>query len=227
MNAEQIISLVDQINTLRQTITARKEQDWLTFASFTNTLARAINVGITIPDTFPGDWEHFHTHPIAENARQVVTVAERFLRTVPRDSTQLLLLQILGQIFRIEQHLEMSVPVSDGVVYGLLKGIEEAIDHAIPEELLPERLTEAGETFLDEFYKDPAKMAKVKGFYDIEQGLAAVGIDRARAIKLLTYLHNDSRFGEITVKMNSQHSPVEVKDLELSEFETGYKKKKR
>jgi hypothetical protein len=231
VKTSQIRTLIDEIETLRQTITNNKEEDWLTFASLTNTLARAINLRVTIPDKFDGDWSKFHTHPAAVDSRRVVTAAERFISTIPseqeRDDSELMLAiltRTLGEIYRIQQNLGMNVPVSDGVVYGLLDRVEKAVSEVLPDDPLPAHLSDAAERFLDQFYQDSEKMKSLKGFYDIERSLEAIGIDRSKAIKLFTYLHNDGRFGEVTAKMNSQHSPTEVKTFELSNCEMGYKK---
>ena len=135
-----------------------------------------------------------------------------------------LLMRTLGEVYRIQQRMQISVPVSDGVVYGLLNGVENAADSILTTDPVTAKESEDAEKFLDEIYRDKAKMAKFEGFYDIERELQGMGIDRGKAIVLLTYLHNSGRFCELTEKMNSSHSPTECKDFELSEFEHGYEK---
>lgn len=133
-----------------------------------------------------------------------------------------LLARALGEIYRLQQRLDISVPVSDGVVYGLLNGVERAVQEVLNDDPLTKQDSDAAEQFLQQIYNDEKKLAALQGFYDIERELEAMGIDRGKAIALLTYLHNNNQFGEITEKMNSSHSPIEVKSFELTEFEHGY-----
>lgn len=127
--------------------------------------------------------------------------------------------KVLGEVYRLQKKAGVPVPVGDGAIYGLLNGVKEAIDSCIPEAPIDNSLMEAATKVLSETFDDPAKLKAFSGFYDIERDLAAVGVDRGKAIVILTYLYNSGRFTEMLDKMNSTNSPIEVKKFDLSEFD--------
>jgi hypothetical protein len=235
MNTQNIANLIDAIESLYKDIVKTHEEDWLAFASLTNTLARNINLAVTIPDAFTGDWATFYGHPVAKDSKRVVAAARRLLMTVSSEGSgedsgeelavlKQILARTLGEVYRIQQHLGVNTPVSDGVVYGLLNGVEDAVLRILQKDPLTKAESDAAEEFLDKkFYRDSDSMANLKGFYDIEQDLAGLGVDRSKAIALFTYVYNDHRFGEIVEKLNSGYSPVECKTFELSDCDMGYK----
>jgi hypothetical protein len=121
--------------------------------------------------------------------------------------------KILGEVYRIQLHMKPNIcRVGEATVYGLLNGIESAIDDEIdldPEFLVTRQESDLMDRVLAEADQDP----KFAGFYDIEPKLA--GIDRGKAIRLLTYINASGCFTEVIAKMNSQDSPAECKKLDL------------
>lgn len=115
-------------------------------------------------------------------------------------------------------------PCSDSKIYGLINGIEEAIDEEVFESPFSEtqrKITKNDLKFvydvLDEYMGE--NLNSFKGYYTIERRLEEYGIDRAKAIKIFTYLKLSSRYCELIEKMNSMDSPIEVKDLDPFEYE--------
>lgn len=134
---------------------------------------------------------------------------------------KMMLGKILGELYRVESAIGMDCPATPARVYGLLRGIETAID---------EELAEIGDVeaakikavmdVLEPIWMSEEELEKFKGYYDIEPKLEARGVDREDAIKILRYLNANGQFREVIVKMNSQHSPVECKTFELTEWDS-------
>ncbi|MFO0749147.1 MAG: hypothetical protein U1F43_26315 [Myxococcota bacterium] len=73
---------------------------------------------------------------------------------------------------------------------------------------------------LSPIFDDEAKLAAFNGFYDIEKPLAAAGVDRSTAIKILKYFHLDGAYDTVIKKMDSSgsssrstHVQVRKKDI--------------
>lgn len=132
---------------------------------------------------------------------------------------RILLGKILGEIYRLQRRLEF--PAADAAtIYGLLHGFE----HVINEELesvgfVSESQINAATGVLSKYFDDPEKCDKFNGFYDIESELSRVGVDRATAIRVLTYFKANDQFTTLIHKMNSSGSPIECTSFDLGEWD--------
>lgn len=135
--------------------------------------------------------------------------------------TKLMFGKILGEIYRIQRRLETDAcPVRKSTVYALLNGIEPIID----EEFSRIGFISSDQynnmcKVLDSYFYNEEKLAQFKGFYDIENELEDLGIDRADAIKILSYLKSNGSYTELIEKMDSQYSPMECKRFDLSDYD--------
>lgn len=127
--------------------------------------------------------------------------------------------KILGEIYRI-QNRNGYCPVSEGRIYGLLNGIEWAIDEEISNisPVSKEDLKQAAD-ILNRYWKDPADLEKVTGYYDLEDDFDAVGLDRGKMIKILTYFNSNRQFTDIIAKFDSSNSPTECRTFYLDDWD--------
>ena len=132
-----------------------------------------------------------------------------------------LLGKILGELYRIQNRSEfIPCAVSESHIYGLLNGFERSINHEIERiGFISEDELSTVEEILDEYFDDENKLEKLNGFYDIEGNLKDRGIDRSKAIAIMTYLYADHRFTNVIDKIKSGHSPIECQRFELTEWE--------
>lgn len=136
------------------------------------------------------------------------------------DTNKLLLGKMLGEIYRIQSNTDIPCGASKGKIFGLLNGFENVIDEEIEAiGYITKKQLNATIKILNPIYDDPIKLSEFKGFYDIEDKLAAVGVDRSDAIRILMYLYADNKFTAIINKMNSSGSPVECCTFDLSEWD--------
>ncbi|MGC4378270.1 hypothetical protein WD019_15280 [Fictibacillus sp. Mic-4] len=126
--------------------------------------------------------------------------------------------KILGEIYRI-QNRNGYCPVSEGRIYGLLNGIETAIDEEISDldPITKEELRAAAD-ILNKYWKDPADLKEVTGYYDLEDEFEAAGLDRGKMIKILTYFNSNRQFTELISKFDSSNSPTECRTFELYDY---------
>ncbi|MGS0675954.1 hypothetical protein [Shewanella sp. 125m-1] len=68
---------------------------------------------------------------------------------------------------------------------------------------------------LESIFRDKKRFADFQGFYDIEDDLKNVGVDRYDAILILTYLKANRQFVPLIEKMDSTSSPIECKTFDL------------
>jgi len=134
---------------------------------------------------------------------------------------KILLGKILGEIYRIEKRTnDMACPATEAQIYGLLNGFEHCIDEEL--EMTGAVTYEQYVTVLnvlDEIDMDPAKFEAFNGFYSIEDKLNSLGINRGKAIKIISYIYADRRFTTLIDKMDSAGSPMECRTFELSDFD--------
>lgn len=135
------------------------------------------------------------------------------------DANQLLLGKILGEIYRLQRKTESPCSASDGTIYGLLNGFEETTQEELERVgfVTKEQVKHAADV-LDAVWDDPEKMAAFKGFYDIEKELAAGGVDRMAAMKILTYFKANHSFQDLIAKMDTHGSPGECRTFELDKW---------
>ncbi len=130
-----------------------------------------------------------------------------------------LLARLLGETFRVQKQLEMAVSVDDGTIYGLIHGVEAALDSIRGDRWISNERFSKAEKVLSSVFDDREKLAKFKGFYDLERDWQNAGLDRTDAIILLTYFYNSGKFVDLINKMNSKYSPIECKTFELDEYD--------
>lgn len=136
------------------------------------------------------------------------------------DENKILLGKILGEIYRMQLRSNTPCGASKGKIFGLLNGFENVIDEEIEAiGYITKKQLNATIKILNPIYGDPTKLSEFKGFYDIEHELAAVGVDRSDAIRILMYLYADNKFTAMIDKMNSSGSPVECCTFDLSEWD--------
>jgi len=135
--------------------------------------------------------------------------------------TKLFLGRILGEVYRLQRRQDPKmVPVDAATIYGLLKGFEWVVDETL--EGFGE-ITDSDHTamveVLDRYFTDKGALKNLKGFYDIERELTEKGVDRVKAISLLTYLRTNHQFTEVIDVIEKGYSPSELKGLEPEDTE--------
>lgn len=135
------------------------------------------------------------------------------------NDTKRFLGKILGELHRTRRMLAKKEPV-DAHIYALTHGFESAIDAELEEVgwISNDDETAVGEV-LDVIYRDQGKLEKFRGFYDIEDDLKARGIDRSKAIRILTKMKAEGAFSGMIHKMDSSHSPSECRRFEIRQDE--------
>lgn len=128
--------------------------------------------------------------------------------------------KILGEIYRIQKRLpDDPCSVSDDVIYGLLNGIERIVEQELGELYsVTKEEEEVVVNILNEYFINPEKLETFEGYYDIEPRLEQNGIDRSKAIRILTLLQSEGRFTNIIEKMDSSHSPGECRTFKIAEW---------
>jgi len=136
------------------------------------------------------------------------------------DKQTLLLCRLLGEQYRTQKKLGLSVPASKGQIYGLIKGFEWAIKEELEGlgEITGEQIQAVADV-LDEYFMDDSKLADFKGFYDIEHKLQQRNVDRGEAMRIIKYFHADRKFARVIEKMDSSGSPTECRTFELYDWE--------
>lgn len=137
------------------------------------------------------------------------------------DENKLVFAKILGEIYRTQKRIDKNLcNVSDARIYGLLNGVQRVVNEELENMNF---VSENHERFmvgvLNEYFTDPNKLQNLKGYYDIEDELESVGIDRSTAITILTLLQEEGRFTNVIAKFNSSGSPVECKTFEIEDYE--------
>jgi hypothetical protein len=129
--------------------------------------------------------------------------------------------KILGEIFRIQRYSETNIcSASDAQIYALLHGFEGAVDDIFEQmgDISSEKLQIVMD-ILEPIWFDKEKLAKFKGFYDIERELQEKGIDRPDAYHILTFLKANGQYTSVIEKMDSSNSPVECRTFEITEWD--------
>ncbi|MDB6151879.1 MAG: hypothetical protein JWL90_332 [Chthoniobacteraceae bacterium] len=123
---------------------------------------------------------------------------------------------ILGEIYRLQNHL--GVPSADPIVlYGLTNGVESVIDTALHKSgplISSEAVTQVA-ALLADYDKSPEQ--ELAGYLDLEPKLQALGIDRAAAIRILTFVKGLGLYEKTFARLNSENSPSECRLFELPE----------
>lgn len=137
-----------------------------------------------------------------------------------KDENKVLLGKILGEIYRMQNQMNMVGGASSSQIYGLLNGFEESIEHEL--EMIgyvsKTQFDAVGE-ILDEVFTDEEKMKEFKGFYDLEKKFKERGVDRGQANKIIRHYYADDRFIDLIDKMDSSDSPSESRTFKLRDRE--------
>lgn len=123
-------------------------------------------------------------------------------------NTKLLLGKILGEIYEM-QGVDCNVP-SD-IIYGLQNGFEFVLDEVIGDYKITTEDYQNFVNILNPIYNSKENLSKFTGYYDIEQEMEKVGIDREKAILLFNYFNRKDSYIELIKKLNSPNSPDELK----------------
>ena len=121
---------------------------------------------------------------------------------------------LIGRVLRLENKLGCS-DVSDAMIYAILNDIEIDYFNLIPERKITTEKIRALVDVITPIYNDKNKLEKFTGYYDIEPELEQRGVHRSEAIVILTMLKNQGCFKELIKKMDSENSPVELRDLDI------------
>ena len=127
---------------------------------------------------------------------------------------------ILGEVYRLQKMINEDLcPAGDSTIYGLVNGIEDVIDSQIDlSRLINSEQMENANSILRENYISEEKIAEFNGFYDIEEELNDLGIDRALAIRIFKYIKGRGDFPELFEKMDSAGSPGECRGFNINEI---------
>ncbi|WP_145047879.1 hypothetical protein [Paenibacillus xylanexedens] len=130
--------------------------------------------------------------------------------------------KILGEIYRIQKHDQgISCPVGDDVIYGLLNGFEDTLNSELEElNFVSSEDVEFVSNVLNEYHIDQEKLNLFKGYYDIEHRLESNGIDRMKAHRILTKFIAEHKFEGVIAKMDSSHSPGEMRTFKIRDYES-------
>ena len=129
--------------------------------------------------------------------------------------------KILGELYRIQNNSEgIACPAEPAQIFGLLNGFENVIEEEIERiGFVSNEEMKIVSNVLNEYWIDLEKRKNFKGFYDIENKLKDLGVDRYKAIPILTYFKANHQFLELIEKMDSENSPSECRNFNLDEFE--------
>ena len=128
---------------------------------------------------------------------------------------------ILGELYRLQKMTREDLcPVDDSTIYGLINGIEDEIDSQIDLKgyITSEHLKSAY-SILQKHYDSEKKIAEFGGFYQIEDELKDLDIDRGLAIRIFKYIKGRNDFPELFEKMDSAGSPGECSKFNINEIQ--------
>lgn len=133
--------------------------------------------------------------------------------------TKLLLGRILGEVYSLRRSLTGNAGrVNDETIFGLLNGFEDKVDEVIAwmGHISSQRSNDVAEV-LDPYFDDPARLANLQGYYDIEPELSRRGVDRATAIQVLRMFKLTGQYASVIDKIEraSPGSPVECHNLDV------------
>jgi transcriptional regulator with XRE-family HTH domain len=146
-----------------------------------------------------------------EAALAIKAVAQPGLEVMPK----LIFGKLLGELYRIQNKLEIATSGATDRIFGLLRGIEECIDEELDNlSLISNEKISAIREILDEIDSDEERREGFKGYYDIRSAIEARGITRYESIQIIKYLKISNQFVELIGKMNSNDSPMECRHFE-------------
>lgn len=124
--------------------------------------------------------------------------------------------RLLGETYRLQRRIESKMcGVGDDVIYGLLNGIETVVDDELNSAVVTREEVRVVSSILNEYWINPAKVQSFRGYYDIEPRLEEAGIERWKAIRILSYFRIRGQFASLIDKMDSEYSPSECRTFEI------------
>lgn len=130
--------------------------------------------------------------------------------------TKLFLGKLLGEVYCLQRLVQpKNCAASEATTYGLLNGIESVIDECIPDEFITSADINTVADTLEPYFNQSKQL---KGYYDIEHNLETQGVDRVKAIKVLTYFKAKGQFSFV-IKIiedgaTNGGSPIELGHLD-------------
>lgn len=138
---------------------------------------------------------------------------------MPNEPTTILLGKLLAEVYRLQKAAGLDAPDA-ARIFALRNGFESAIQDELAHiGFISTVQLQHAISVLEPYWKDPAKLASLKGFYDIEQALADGGVDRDHAKQIFQYLQANSQFTDVLAKMDSTDSPLECRTFTLSKWD--------
>lgn len=141
-------------------------------------------------------------------------------------TTKMLLARILGEVCRVQRRLDPEMSGRGAqTIYGLLNGIETVLDSEFELDngqggnWISRDQVSAMVAILQALDEDPPRKKAFKGYYDIQEEVAAAGLTLALAIPILTYLKAGGGFVDLIDKMGTEHSPFQGYKFELARYE--------
>lgn len=127
--------------------------------------------------------------------------------------------KMLGETYRLQKRINPEmVQVSDSTIFGLLNGFEGVIQRElIVEDPITEEDISAMADVLDPYHINPER--EFTGFYQIEHQLEQRGINRMKAIHILTYFNANGQYEEVIGRMDTAGSPSECRRFNIPENE--------
>ncbi len=119
--------------------------------------------------------------------------------------------KMLGEIFRIQKHLDMPRP-ADHVIYGLKVGMEHVLDEQLS--FISQSQYNSVCEILNRYIDNPEALS---GFYVIEDELKNRGVSRDVAIVILTYLKLCGSYIDVIERLDSDNSPMQCRTFDVLE----------
>lgn len=125
--------------------------------------------------------------------------------------TKILFGKILGEIYQLQGD---DCEICEGTIYGLKNGFEFVLDDIIKDYKITNDDYNNFVAILNPIFNDIDKLKNFTGYYDIEDQMINVGIDRDKAIQLFTYFKKSGKFIKLIDKLDSFNSPCELTTFE-------------
>ena len=130
---------------------------------------------------------------------------------------KILLGKILGEIYRLQRESRnVQCFANKARIYALLHGFEIAIDEELEEiGFVTTEQVNAVNDVLSSIVTNEDLNERFKGYYDIEDNLKEMDIDRPTATKILKFFNAQGSFADLIKRMDSRDSPVECKNFDI------------
>lgn len=126
-------------------------------------------------------------------------------------NTKFALGKILGEIYKIQRHLNIPVPLHDYEVYGLLKGMEDVVDMRIQNiEYISQDKIDRVVSVLNKHFQNPGQ-TNLSGYFAIKDELEEGGFEIAQgeAVSIMQYIKAQHSFEDIIDGLHLNLEPIE------------------